>query len=103
MVEITYETDILLDDPKNRIFAAVFYGRILLNGIEVCKIPLEVDTLTDDMYLATIEFDIFIKNWELQRAISSKPYVEQLIRFYTNVELLKQHAIKKMIHRNKPM
>ena len=92
MIEVNYETVIQLDDPKNRVFAAVFYGKILINGVEVCKIPLEVDTLTDDMYLATIDYDVFIKNWELQRAISTKPYVEQLIRFYTNIERLKEQA-----------
>ena len=95
MVEVSYETEVLLKDSKNKLFSAVLYGRILVDGNEVCKIPLEVDTLTDAMYEATIDYDTFLKNWEIQRALSSKNYVEQLVRFYRNIEVLKEKTKEK--------
>ncbi len=94
MKEAVYEIEVLLKDPKNKIFAVVFYVHILLDEKEICKVPLEFEILTADMYYATYEYDIFIKSWELNRMNSTKKYVELLVNFYQNVEGLKLKSDK---------
>lgn len=95
MVECIYITEVLLNNAKEKTLAIVLYGLIKVNEVEICKIPLELDVLMDDSYYITIDYDIFIKSWEQQRIDSSKAYVDQLIRFYKNVESFKAKENKK--------
>jgi hypothetical protein len=89
MIECIYSTDVLLNSPKEKILSIILYGIININGVEVCKIPLEIDVFANEAYFITIEYEIFIKSWQQQRIESSKQYVDQLIRFYKNVESFK--------------
>ena len=94
MVEAIYETEVLVNDSKKKIFSLVLYVHIRVHSKEVCKIPLELDTLTADMYYATLEYEVFIESRQNQRIEQTKPYVEQLKRLYTNVELIKSELQK---------
>lgn len=94
MVEVTYKTEVLLNTLKEKTLALVLYGTININGVEICKIPLEFDVFMDESYYITNEYDVFIKSWEEQRIQSSKIYVEQILRFYSNVESFKSKLNK---------
>lgn len=89
MVKCTYITEVLINDPKRKTLAIVLYGTITIGDIEICKAPLEVDIFSDDAYYVTVDYDVFVKSWEQQRIDLAKPYVDQMVRFYSNVENFK--------------
>jgi hypothetical protein len=99
MVECIYKTEVLLNSPKEKILTIVLYGTIIVKGVEVCKIPLEIDALANEAYYITLDYEVFIKSWEQQRFESSRKYVEQLIGFYQRTEQIKE----KMNHRKESM
>jgi hypothetical protein len=86
MVECIYSTEVLLNSPKEKTLAIVLYGTITINDEVVCKMPLEVDVFMDEAYYITMEYEVFVRNWEQQRMEFSKLYVNQMVRFYQNVE-----------------